>query len=95
MVPCRIDGQELVAGTLETLEGSTADGRRICLHFEANAGVDEEFDEIVVDGRPPLTLRFKGGVFGDDATAAAVLRAARVVPSTRPGLVTVLDLPLR
>ncbi|MYE46698.1 MAG: dihydrodipicolinate reductase [Chloroflexi bacterium] len=95
MVPCRIDGQEQVAGTLETLEGSTADGRSICLHFEANAGADEEFDEIVVDGRPPLTLRFEGGVFGDDATAAAVLRAARVVPNTRRGLVTVLDLPLR
>ena len=95
MVPCRSDGRELVAGTLETLEGSTADGRRICLHFEANAGVDEEFDEIVVDGRPPLTLRFEGGVFGDDATAAAVLRAARVLPNTRRGLVTVLDLPLR
>ena len=95
MVPCRIDGHELVAGTLEMLEGSTADGRSICLHFEANAGADEEFDEIVVDGRPPLTLRFEGGVFGDDATAAAVLRAARVVPNTRRGLVTVLDLPLR
>ena len=54
-----------------------------------------EYDEIVVDGTPPLKLRFEGGVFGDDATAAAVLRAARVIPHTRRGLMTVLDLPLR
>ena len=82
-------------GTLETLRGATTDGRVVRLHFEANAAVDEEYDEIVVDGTPPLKLRFDGGVFGDDATAAAVLRAARVIPNTRRGLVTVLDLPLR
>ena len=95
MSPCRTDGQSAVAGTLETLSGTTSDGRVVSLHFEANASVDEEYDEIVVDGTPPLTLRFDGGVFGDDATAAAVLRAARVIPNTRRGLVTVLDLPLR
>ena len=95
MVPCRAERQDLVTGTLETLEGSTSDGRAIRLHFEANAAVDEEYDEIVVDGTPPLRLRFEGGVFGDDATAAAVLQAARVIPNTRRGLVTVLDLPLR
>ena len=95
MVPCRLDGQDAVLGTLETLRGTTSDGRFVDLHFEANAGVDEEYDQIVVDGTPPLKLRFEGGVFGDHATAAAVMRAARVVPNTRRGLVTVLDLPLR
>ena len=95
MVPCEVPGQELVAGTLETLEGSTFDGHTVRLHFEANASVDEEYDEIIVDGTPPLKLRFEGGVFGDDATAASVLRAARVIPHTRRGLMTVLDLPLR
>jgi len=95
MAPCEVEGQELVAGTLETLEGSTFDGHIVRLHFEANASVAEEYDEIVVDGTPPLRLRFDGGVFGDDATAASVLRAARVIPHTRRGLMTVLDLPLR
>ncbi len=84
-----------VGGTLETLQGTTADGRAVRLHFEANATVDEEYDQIEVDGTPPLKLRFAGGVFGDEATAAAVLRAARVIPHTRRGLATVLDLPLR
>ncbi len=95
MIPCEVPGQELVAGTLETLVGSTYDGHTVNLHFEANAAVAEEYDEIVVDGTPPLKLRFEGGVFGDDATAAAVLRACRVIPHTRRGLMTVLDLPLR
>ena len=44
---------------------------------------------------PPLKLRFENGVFGDEATAAAVLRAAKVIPHTRRGIATVLDLPLR
>ena len=95
MVPCQAAGQGVVQGTLETLRGTAPDGCFVDLHFEANAAVDEEYDEIVVDGTPPLKLRFDGGVFGDDATAAAVLRAARVIPNTRRGLVTVLDLPLR
>ena len=95
MRPCEVDGSDTVAGTLETLSGSTYDGHELSLHFEANASVEEEYDEIVVDGTPPLRLRFEGGVFGDDATAAAVLRAARVIPHTRRGLATVLDLPLR
>ena len=95
MSPCRAEGRELVDGTLETLEAATADGRAIRLHFEANAGVEEEYDEIAVDGTPPLRLRFEGGVSGDHATAASVLRAARVVANAPRGLVTVLDLPLR
>ena len=95
MVPCRGGRQDLVTGPLETVEGSTSAGRTVRLHFESNAAVAEEYDEIVVDGTPPLTLRFEGGVFGDDATVAAVLRAARVIPNTRRGLATVLDLPLR
>lgn len=95
MAPCGAAGREPVQGTLETLEGVTADGRTVSLHFEANAAVDTEYDEIAVDGTPPLRLRFEGGVFGDDATVAAVLRAARVLPNARRGLVTVLDLPLR
>ena len=95
MVPCEIAGADTVAGTLETLQAETFDGRAVRLHFEANAAVPEEYDEIVVEGTPPLRLRFEGGVFGDDATAASVLRAARVIPHTRRGLMTVLDLPLR
>jgi len=85
----------VVGGTLETLTGTTVDERAIHLHFEANANLEDEYDQIQVDGTPPLDLKFAGGVFGDEATAAAVLRAAKVIPHTRRGIATVLDLPLR
>lgn len=84
-----------VGGTLETLTGTTADERAVHLHFEANANLQDEYDQIQIDGTPPLDLKFSGGVFGDEATAAAVLRAAKVIPNTRRGIATVLDLPLR
>ena len=93
--PVQPDGQGPVRGTVQIAHGTTADGRAIHLHFEAQSGVREDFDEIAVEGRPPIKLRFLGGVFGDEATAAAVLRAARVIRSAPRGLITVLDLPLR
>ena len=95
MVPIQASADEPVQGTLETLRGATYEGHVVELHFEANGGAAEEYDQIEVDGTPPLKLRFEGGVFGDDATVASVLRAARVIPHTRRGLATVLDLPLR
>jgi 4-hydroxy-tetrahydrodipicolinate reductase len=93
--PVQPDPNGLVLGTLEVRSGATVDGKSIRLHFEAHGGVEEDVDEIVIDGKPPLHLRFVGGVSGDDGTAAAVLRAAKVMPSAPRGLVTVLDLPLR
>ena len=84
-----------VLGTRQTLRAVTADGRRVDLRFEAQAGVTEPYDEIVIEGVPPLRMRFEGGVAGDDATVASVLRCARVIPAAPRGLVTVLDLPLR
>ncbi len=93
--PVQSDGQDLVLGTMQIAHGTTADGREIHLHFEAQSGVRDDFDEIAVEGTPPIKLRFLGGVFGDEATAAAVLRAARVIRSAPRGLITVLDLPLR
>ena len=93
--PVQPDPNGPVLGTLQVLDGSTAAGHTIHLHFEAQSEVEESIDEIVVEGTPPLRLRFSGGVFGDEATVAAVLRTARVIPSAPRGLITVLDLPLR
>jgi len=82
-------------GMVQTLMGTTPDGRCIELHFEANAAVSRNEDRIEVDGVPRLRLHFEGGVSGDDGTAAAVLHAARVIDAAPRGLVTVLDLPAR
>jgi hypothetical protein len=95
LAPVQPDPEELVLGVRQTLSGRDPEGRTIELLFEAHSGVSEDLDEIVVDGTPPLRMQFVGGVAGDEATAAAVLRAARVIPSAPRGLITVLDLPLR
>ena len=85
-----------VLGTIQVAHGtSTISSHFIHLHFEAHSGVESDTDEIAIHGTPPINLRFINGVFGDDATAAAILRAARVIRSAPAGLITVLDLPLR
>jgi 4-hydroxy-tetrahydrodipicolinate reductase len=91
-----VEGKDgTMLGMIQTLMGTTPEGRCIELHFEANAGVTSSVDRIEVDGNPKLRLQFEGGVAGDPATAAAVIRAARVIDSAPRGLVTVLDLPAR
>ena len=95
IVPVLQDPEGPVLGSIQILKGHTADGRSIELHFEVSTRVGLGYDQIEVQGTPPLRLRFEGGVQGDEATAAAVLRAARVLPACRRGLITVLDLPLR
>ena len=93
--PVQPDPLGVVLGTVQVARGTTSEDRVVHLHFEAHSGVRGDFDEIEIQGTPPLRLRFEGGVFGEDATAAAILRAARVIRSAPPGLITVLDLPLR
>ena len=86
--PVQPDATGPVLGLVETLSGTCPEGGSVHLHFEAQSGAADPYDA-------PIALRFQGGVFGDDATAASVLRAARVINSAPRGLVTVLDLPLR
>ena len=50
-------------------------------------------DTVLLEGVPDLKLKILGGIPGDVATAASVVNALRRLPSARPGLVTVLDLP--
>jgi len=51
-------------------------------------------DLIEVRGDPGLKLRFENGVFGDSATVALTVSAAERIRRARPGLITVLELPL-
>ena len=84
-----------VNGLIEILEAKTSDGHLLSLHFEAHSDVTESYDSIKINGRPPVDLFINGGIAGDDATAASVLQAAKVITSSRKGLISVLDLPLR
>ena len=66
----------------------------ITMHLEAYLGAPESYDEVRLQGVPPLTLRIPGGVPGDVATASIVVNSIPKVLSARPGLQTMKNLPV-
>ncbi len=68
-------------------------GRPLGLHLVMRLDAEEPVDEIVVDGDPPLHLRFLGGVDGDVATVATVLNGARFAIDAPAGLIAKLPIP--
>ena len=64
------------------------------LHMEAYLGAPESYDEVRIEGVPPLTLRIPGGVPGDIATASIVVNSIPKVLTSRPGLQTMRSLPV-
>ncbi len=85
---------ERVCGVRQTLTAESDDGRTIRMIFHAIAGTRRDFDQIVIDGDPPLRMQLPGGLSGDQATANLVLSAARRLPRAAPGLRVGPDLPL-
>ncbi len=87
-----MDSRGLVAGVKQFAEGRAGPcGVRLDLEMTTASA---DFDLVEVRGDPDITLRFEGGVFGDSATVAVAVHAAERVAKARPGLITVLDLPL-
>lgn len=68
-------------------------GQQVLVHLDLSmyVGAPEPRDEIVLDSEPPVHLLFKGGIAGDEATAAMLVNNLRGVVDARPGLVTQLD----
>ena len=54
----------------------------------------KRYDAVQIDGAPPIDMVIRGGIHGDLATATLVMRAVPSVVAARPGLRTVLDLPI-
>jgi 4-hydroxy-tetrahydrodipicolinate reductase len=70
------------------------DGREvITLKFSANAGVDEEYDEIIIEGEPRIHQKIIGGVHGDIGTVAVTVNTIPRVVESCPGLKMMKDLP--
>lgn len=51
-------------------------------------------DTVSIEGTPPIQMVIEGGVQGDLATAGVVVNAIPRLRDARPGLITMLDLPL-
>jgi len=82
-----VAGQHQVA-RLETPRGT--------VHYELtmSSDVDDAFDEVVIEGVPPVSVRIGGGYHGDLGTTARVASAVRCVPSLPAGFYRPIDLPV-
>jgi 4-hydroxy-tetrahydrodipicolinate reductase len=87
-----LGSEDYVMGVRQFAEGK-AGGCQIRLDLEMTM-TSADFDVVEVKGDPDLKLRFEKGVFGDSATVAIVVHAVERVGRAKPGLITVLDLPL-
>jgi len=87
-----IGGEDYVMGVRQYAEG-IAGSCHIRLDLEMST-TSADFDVVEVTGDPSIKLRFEKGVFGDSATVALVVHAVERVGNAKPGLLTVLDLPL-
>lgn len=65
----------------------------ISLEFCAQAGVEEEYDEVIIDGVPPIRERIIGGVHGDIGTVAMVINTIPRVVEASPGLRVMRQFP--
>ncbi|HUF24623.1 MAG TPA: hypothetical protein VMN81_10880 [Vicinamibacterales bacterium] len=66
----------------------------IRLHMEAYLGAPESYDAVRVKGSPNINSKITGGVHGDVATASMVVNSIPLVLQVKPGLHTMLDMPL-
>src|SRR5262249_34352350 len=64
------------------------------LHMEAYPGSPDTHDSAEIEGWPNLSMKIWGGIHGDVATASIVVNSIPKVLPARPGLHTMLDLPL-
>ncbi len=65
----------------------------ITLNFSANAAVDEEYDEIIIQGEPRIHQKIIGGVHGDIGTVAVTVNTIPRVMEAPAGLILMKDLP--
>ena len=66
----------------------------VTLDFQAYAEATPQYDEVIIDGLPPITQRIKGGVQGDHGTIGMIINLVPIVIHESPGLKTMKDLPV-
>lgn len=83
----------MARGVHQVGRGFVGDEEVITLTFTAAIGEAESYDEVRIEGEPPIRSRIVGGVNGDVATCAVTLNAVKLVLDAEPGLKTMADLP--
>jgi len=66
----------------------------IRLNFIAYAGIEEEYDAIIIKGRPDIHQKILGGINGDIGTIAMTINTIPKAINALPGLLAMKDLPV-
>lgn len=82
-----------VTGVRQFGRGLYAGEDKIILELEMAVDAPEAYDEAWIEGMPNVHSVVKG-IHGDISTAAVVANTARRVVQAKPGLLTMVDLPL-
>lgn len=73
----------------------TSNGREVLtLELQMYVGAKKPYDGVEIDGDPPISMRIDGGLFGDTATVAALVNTIPQIRSAKPGLRTMMELPV-
>ncbi len=83
-----------VLGLAHTARAVAPDGKEISFSLTMRLDCEEPFDQIEIDGRPPVIVRFPIGLQGDLATLASAVNACSFVVTSPPGLVCRLATPI-
>ncbi|HEX6290136.1 MAG TPA: Gfo/Idh/MocA family oxidoreductase [Herpetosiphonaceae bacterium] len=83
-----------VAGIHQSARGFMARREVLNLDWRTAIGLTDTYDAVKIAGTPPIDMLIRGGIHGDLATAALMVRAIPHMTMLRPGLRTVLDLPV-
>ena len=83
-----------VAGVKQSARGLAGGKLLVELNFAAYVGSEEEYDQIEIDGIPPVKCRISPCVHGDYGTVAMLVNMVPKVVGAPPGLLTMKDIQL-
>lgn len=83
-----------VAGVEQVARVMAGGEEKITLELRMYVGAKAAADTIHIQGDPEIHMSIPGGIHGDLATAAVVVNAIPAVVEARPGLITMIDLPI-
>lgn len=83
-----------LAGIQQIGKGYMCGEEKITLRFRASVGEKDPKDSIEIRGVPHLVSAVEGGVNGDIATGAIIINAISRIVDAKPGLRTMIDIPI-
>jgi 4-hydroxy-tetrahydrodipicolinate reductase len=81
-----------VAGVRQAARGVVGGKTLIELNFMAYVGSEEEYDQVEIDGIPPVNCKISPCVHGDHGTVAMLVNMIPKVVGSPPGLYTMKDM---